>query len=646
MDLYRLLITHRTGWSYVAVGLLSPLVGYGVLLLWESVTRGRSRWAGRLLPGSLRARLLVGLLQLALLPALGITLTLFQRQATQYEDQSRRQVVDLARSLSLQTDEFLDRHTQGVRSAAESIQLDGRPDPARIAEWLDRFHRVYGDFLTMLAADGRGQIVAATRRQEGYVTAASSSFDGVADREYFREPMRTGQAYLSRVFQGRGLGHDPIVAVSAPITIQGARWGVVEGSLDLRVFARFEEQSTSLIGGELVILDDRHQVIFASRATGLKVLQDLTDTPLLAAVRSQAARAVVVPVTGAAAQSTSFLGAGHLTRQGWQVIVLRPERGVLAALRQQMTATLGWLMASVVSALLVAAALGRGVSSPLRHLQQSIIDYRLDGPPGRFGRLRGLTSEYRKVFRHLHRMSWHLRRNYQQLMTALADMRQLRDELAGVLARREEEVRVRTSELAAANAALERLARIDPLTGLANRRQFGEALEQSWRLGMRNGTPVSLMLVDVDHFKGYNDSYGHQAGDECLARVATTLASVARRPLDAVARYGGEEFSVVLTDTSAHGAVRVAERMRTSVTALAIAHRASPFGHVTVSIGVVTVVPAGEDRAESFLARADEALYRAKAAGRDRVACWQTGGHLRVLPDTEEDRSFPRAETG
>jgi diguanylate cyclase (GGDEF)-like protein len=135
----------------------------------------------------------------------------------------------------------------------------------------------------------------------------------------------------------------------------------------------------------------------------------------------------------------------------------------------------------------------------------------------------------------------------------------------------------------------------------------------------RSGRPLSVLFVDVDHFKAFNDHYGHLAGDDVLRRVAQTASRCLRRNSDHVARYGGEEFVVTLPDTDARGAATVADAIRRSIAALDIAHERSPYGHLTVSIGVATAV-GGRVSAATLLRLADEALYRAKSGGRNRVS--------------------------
>jgi len=168
---------------------------------------------------------------------------------------------------------------------------------------------------------------------------------------------------------------------------------------------------------------------------------------------------------------------------------------------------------------------------------------------------------------------------------------------------------------------LERLAHTDPLTGLANRRFFDQSLVREWSRTRRSHTPLSVVLMDVDHFKAVNDRFGHQAGDQCLRTLPRIIRPHLKRPFDLVARLGGEEFALLLPETSAEGAFRLAERIRRDVEATFVRlERERGSGPLlTCSFGCATVVPDGETTASDLLRDADERLYRAKAQGRYRV---------------------------
>ncbi|WP_158792992.1 diguanylate cyclase [Granulicella sp. L60] len=163
------------------------------------------------------------------------------------------------------------------------------------------------------------------------------------------------------------------------------------------------------------------------------------------------------------------------------------------------------------------------------------------------------------------------------------------------------------------------LAMVDGLTGIANRRHFDETIDREWKRTMRDGGELSLLMIDVDHFKPYNDLYGHIMGDECLRAIAETTQSVIHRATDLFARYGGEEFAVVLPSTDVYGAHMVAEQIRAAVERRGLSHPANPHGVVTVSVGCATQGLSFDSTPISLLKAADDALYRAKSYGRNRV---------------------------
>jgi len=178
-------------------------------------------------------------------------------------------------------------------------------------------------------------------------------------------------------------------------------------------------------------------------------------------------------------------------------------------------------------------------------------------------------------------------------------------------------VEIKSHELSRINRHLITIAREDALSGLANRRAFDDTLIIEWDRARREEQPLSLLFMDVDHFKLYNDTYGHGAGDDCLRQVASAIKKAVLRPADLAARYGGEEFVVLLPATDALGAEEVAERILRTVDSLAIPHKRSLVSyHVTVSIGICTMLPSDKNSIAIFVENADAALYKAKTSGR------------------------------
>jgi diguanylate cyclase (GGDEF)-like protein len=186
---------------------------------------------------------------------------------------------------------------------------------------------------------------------------------------------------------------------------------------------------------------------------------------------------------------------------------------------------------------------------------------------------------------------------------------------------RETELMEVTRQLQAANERLQNLSLLDGLTGIANRRHFDQGLLQESRRAKREKIPLSLIMLDIDYFKAFNDTYGHLIGDDCLKTVASTLKKTLKRPGDFLARYGGEEFAVVLPNTDDVGAINIAEELRVDIERAGIAHINSLCAdYVTVSLGVVTRFSEQDETPDDLILVADQALYRSKHEGRNRVS--------------------------
>ena len=205
-----------------------------------------------------------------------------------------------------------------------------------------------------------------------------------------------------------------------------------------------------------------------------------------------------------------------------------------------------------------------------------------------------------------------------RIFMELHSQRQLLEEKTRELDAKVAELEALKHELEESNEKLRQLSSLDGLTDLPNRRFFDETLVREWQRGRRRQTPLTLIIADIDHFKSYNDAYGHVIGDDCLKKVARGLDKSILRDVDIIARYGGEEFAAILPETDRDGGLLIAERMLKTIRELNITHEHSNTAdHVTVSLGLATTIPKDKTNATRLIQAADRALYTAKASGRD-----------------------------
>jgi diguanylate cyclase (GGDEF)-like protein len=291
-----------------------------------------------------------------------------------------------------------------------------------------------------------------------------------------------------------------------------------------------------------------------------------------------------------------YLGCSDFQDYGikWNVYVISAEDDFLGEVREAMADTAIVLIISFLFSIFFTAWIAGRVTKPIVSLSiaaEELANGKLMPIPddGRKDELGKLTRSFNKM--------------------AL--------QLTNVVANLEEEVSMRTQELKESNKVLKQLSFSDGLTGIANRRKFDEAIQSAWYTALRHDRPIALLMLDIDFFKDYNDSYGHNAGDECLKEIGKLMHEKARRITDLAARYGGEEFVILLQDIETDNLADYAEEIRKSIEELNIEHTASPFKRVTVSIGCSYMVPAADTMPTVLIETADQALYRAKGNGRN-----------------------------
>lgn len=548
---------------------------------------------------SLRRELNRVLILAALLPAaiFGMALLWSQRQGDLND--LRLRLGSNAQLSANALDDFLQAQRSGVELLADGAMVSGEPIEAELAKLL----RAYPAMLRALATDGEGRIVAARAASGRPVAIAAKQ---VADREWFRVPRDSGRSHVSDAYRARIDGNEALVAVSAPIRRGGAFDGVLQASIPIEHYMRLRSDSLRRRGFELLLLDRHNRVVHASEGVRWRLL-DATGAAGADIRRGAAQPGQALPMHSMAGLLRDG-GKAYVTavvmRSGWVVAVIAPEQRLLALAVPRVALLLGLLALTTLGLLFALWRMRRLLLASVGRLQASLHGYALGG---------------RLDPAQLSRMPEELQPLAGGIGDLAARMNSAFEELRRALDERERVIAERTASLRQAVSELDRLSRTDALTGSLNYRGFLEAPESLWREARATGKSLSVLALDIDHFKRYNDLYGHAEGDGALRRFAGAVRSALLHADDVLARPGGEEFIVFLPGSGLEQAMKVGERVRERVRAADIVHAASPAGRMTVSIGIATLQP-DDDDAERMLRRADAALYRAKSAGRDRVS--------------------------
>ena len=539
-------------------------------------------------------RLVVALMLLALAPALVVLAQLgsgARSLAVEYAARQQQQAAEAAVRLF---EEMLDSVARTLEHAAASAG-----DWAVGAECVARAAKVAATqpfIQRVLVVAGDGRVLCTS-------VGIPATPISLGDRPYLRRALASPGLVVGTPVVGRLTGEVVLPVAHAvpagPPSEDGAGLpntpAVLVAPLDLGWFARLVHAMSDESGGEsfALIVSDNAQVLAAHpRIADLPPADRPAAHPFIEAIlAAPAGWAAVADFAG----RDRIVGFAHTRSTGLAIAVATDRASIVGPITRELLIALG----------LIATAAAAGVGAALWVAQ------------ARIGRPLLALAEAAKALRD------------GEVPPPLADRPAVREiallaqaftGMAAEITRRQTALEAAKHELEAANRHLSELAERDPLTGLANRRAFDRALEASWKRAQRQALPLGLLIIDIDHFKQFNDRYGHLEGDACLIRVARQLASIALRPHDVVARLGGEEFAVLLPDTDLPGAVALGERIRARLHALMLLHEGSPHGIVTASIGAASIVPLDVSEPRVLLAAADRAVYAAKASGRDRVA--------------------------
>jgi diguanylate cyclase (GGDEF)-like protein/PAS domain S-box-containing protein len=570
------------------------------------------------------------------------------------------QMADLARSMLQHAEDSFDLMDASILGAVGRLDAEGtRPETiANLQKILEArkasLARIYG----LVIVDENGN----------WITSSGAQGPNVSDREYFRHHQQSParEVFIGPPFKSR-VNADWVTTVSRRFNHpDGSFAGIVLATIGANYFLEFYRQFNIGANGAIVLIGADGIVKARSSDNGTYVGRDMSSAPLFRDPTLQSAHGVYYyksPLDGT--QRVSFYQRSD--RLPLVVVAAMEQDEVLAPWRNAALVRVSGVFAltlliGVIGFFLIRQMLARqgmmaelvakeadfrllaeessdmvariGLDERMSYVSPSSVRIvgwesdQLTGTPALAGvsaedlpRVRETVEALKRGALTEARITYRTRHRNADIVWLESTMRVTRrsetGKIDGVVA-----ISRDVTQRKSAEEKLAVLATLDSLTGLANRRRFDERLQEEWARALREGSPLSLLMIDVDHFKKFNDQYGHPAGDACLRSVAKTLRAEARRPADLAARYGGEEFVLLLPNTEAAGCELVGERVREELRRLDITHAMNPpTRRVTVSLGGATIWPNAELATEtsSLLSAADRALYAAKHAGRDQL---------------------------
>ena len=538
-------------------------------------------------------RLVLGLMLITLVPALAVMLYLGSAARGQAFERAAAEQKKAAAAAARLFEEMFATVGQALEYAADDAgESVGAQQCVRRVAKLAASHPF---ILRALAVARDGRVLCTN---EGIPPAPID----LSDRPAFRRALRTGGIATGAPVVSRLTGEVVLpVAIGVPADPSAGatpsgheRPAVLMVSLDLAWFARLIRDMSDLAPLEpaALILSENSQILAAAPAVPrLPPEDDPSRHPLVRAVLSAPSGwARVTDFEG----RVRLVGFAHAYSTGLAFAISVDHDALVWPIIREFLIALGLLG--------TAACLGLGLAIAIAH--------------ARIGRPLLALAEAAEAIGNgaKARVPWH--RTVGEIALVIQSFNRMVEEIT----KRQGALESANRELESANRQLTDLAEQDALTGLANRRAFDRRLEAAWKHGQRHARPVGLLILDLDHFKQFNDRYGHLEGDACLIRVARQLKAVQLRPQDLPARLGGEEFAVLLPETDLAGAIAVGERIRAALHEMMLLHEGSPHGIVTASIGAAAMVPPDISDPRALLAAADRALYAAKAEGRDRVS--------------------------
>lgn len=505
---------------------------------------------------------------------------------------------DSANHLGKATQTIIDDHFRTIDNAARWLSFSGS-DQSHWQGLLSKLHQSYPNFISMLIADKQGIITAASPVARLNESDLNNKTLSVMDRHYFQEAFFNQLTFISPAFLGRGFGNDPIVAISAPlyhVNNQIKPIGILEGSLDLTKFAQIDQRDINFKSGSIVLVDENNLVIYASKSLKMQPLEPLSFSM---SGLNYKTKLNMINFNNLDSESPEYAYSKYILNNGWSLYVVVPFAPLLAQVEQQYLMTFTVLLFAFITTILLIQVISGRLTAPLETIAKKFSSWDIDG--GDKLMLNDTTPK--------------------EILTLSSSIQKSKQELLSYQLELEDKVALRTVELEKANTQLQALTEKDELTGLYNRRYTESHFSTLHDICKRNCSALAFCIIDIDHFKLINDTYGHQAGDTALVTIAELMKDFFKRDTDIVSRYGGEEFLIIMPQCNALQVEKHLNQFRQLVADTDIIINSNEKSKLTISIGAV-ISNAGEfNHIDHWFKMADLNLYEAKENGRNKVLC-------------------------
>ncbi|NMP15249.1 diguanylate cyclase [Thalassotalea sp. Y01] len=494
------------------------------------------------------------------------------------------------------TNNMLDTHRRAVTHGADFLsQLDAKQLP-EAGRYLQTLRAQYPQFRTMALTNSTGDVVHSSPEFLLDVTSIKDKLN-ISFREYFQRSMNSFEVVVSNAMVGQGFGNDPIVTFSKSFKFKdsASNSGIIQGALNLHTIEEILPK-TMQQDIAIVVTDDANKIIYASPSLNVAPLTVIDARPKKD-ITFKNTGLVELVTDGKATGVNYFLSQGYLSN-GWQTFVLLPSISVMKSVEKEYLLIFYLLFLAFLISISLAHKIGKQITRPLKFI---------------IGQLHKFEQDKQPQFEPLYPNA------AKEIITLYDEMQLSKKEIFKYQQHLQEKVEQRTEQLEKANDKLKEMAQRDGLTGVFNRRHFEETFALFKKMAIRNKNDMALVLIDLDHFKMVNDTYGHVSGDLCLQTVSSLLAEAFSRDTDLIARYGGEEFVILINHISQEHLAHKLEKLRLAIQSERIIDSNNKEIKLTASFGAILAPASFSADVQSWLKLADLALYKAKRNGRNQV---------------------------